>query len=119
MKPSFSSHVCPGDFVMFEHGKFDFKVRLEFDDISTPYDFDCYDKFDIERWKNGEWFYGGLVVSAWYNGFQLSEHITSLWGIECNFVNNNHLTECAGELLEEAIEEVMEFLKNARAKLAA
>ncbi len=120
MELSFSSYVCPGDSVTFGHGKFAFNVRLEFDDISTPYDFDCYNESDIERWKNDEWFYGGLVVSVWYNEIQLSHNITSLWGIECNFdENNSFLTEQAGELIEEVKGEAKELLKNIREKLAA
>ena len=76
----FSSYVCPGDSVMFEHGKFTFNVRLEYDDFSTPYEWECYSDSDITRWKNDDWFYGGLVVSVSYNGFHISDNIASLWG---------------------------------------
>ena len=116
----FSSYVCPGDSVMFEHGKFTFNVRLEYDDFSTPYEWECYSDSDITRWKNDYWFYGGLVVSVSYNGFHISDNIASLWGLECNFGNDNSfLMEYAGELVEEAREEAEELLEAVRIRLAA
>ncbi len=105
---------------MFEHGKFTFNVRLEYDDFSTPHELDCYSKSDIARWKNDEWFYGGLVVSVSYNGFHLSDNIASLWGLECNFGNgNSFLMEYAEELVEEARKEAEELLEATRIRLAA
>ncbi len=116
----FSSCVCPGDSVMFEHGKFTFNVRLEYDDFSTPYELECYSDSDIRKWKDDEWFYGGLVVSVSYNGFHLSDNIASLWGLECNFGNDNSfLMGYAEELVEEAREEAEELLEATRIRLAA
>ena len=66
-KNMFSSYVCPGDSVIFEHGKFTFNVSLEYDDFSTPYEWECYSDLDIRRWKDDDWYYGGLVVSVSYN----------------------------------------------------
>ena len=116
----FSSYVCPGDSVMFEYGKFTFNVRLEYDDFSTPHELDCYSESDIARWKNDEWFYGGLVVSVSYNGFHLSDNIASLWGLECNFgEDNSYLMMQAEELVKEAEEEAKNLLEVVRRQLAA
>ena len=119
-KNMFSSCVCPGDSVMFEHGKFTFNVSLEYDDISTPYEWECYSDSDIRKWKNDEWYYGGLVVSVSYNGVHLSDNIASLWGLECNFgEDNSYLMIQAEELVKEAGDEAKKLLESVRSRLAA
>ncbi len=84
---------------------------------------------DIMRaWRNDEWFYCGVVITAYLEDedgerIELPGMKASLWGIECNYpapldkrrksVPNAYLTEAASELLGEAIE----YAVAAKAKL--
>lgn len=109
---TYDAYVCPGDTITWCHDGFDLTARLEYDTYTKPTD--SYDDADIQRWKNDEWFYGGLVLSVSRNGVQLSDHAASLWGIECNFGDNNnddYLSDVAQDLQSEA-------LNVARARLA-
>ena len=116
----FNSYVCPGDTITWTHEGFDFVARLERDYDTNPTDFDCYDEADIQRWKNDEWFYGGLVLSVSRNGVELSDHAASMWGIDCNFGDNNdHLSEFAQELEAEALETARVELTRIKAALEA
>lgn len=103
--PQFDAYVCAGDTITWTAEGFDLAARLEHDTDTKPTDSECYSADDIQRWKNDEWFYGGLVVSVSLNGVELSDHAASLWGIDCNFGNDNsYLAEVAQELQAEAIE---------------
>jgi hypothetical protein len=102
--PQFDAYVCAGDSITWQAEGFDLTARLEYDTDSKPTDCDCYSAEDIRRWKADEWFYGGIVVSVSLNGVKLSEHASSLWGIYCNFgEDNSYLSEVAKELEGEAI----------------
>ena len=37
---------------------------FEYDEITRAHDYDCYNKEEIERWNNDEWFYVGLKANA-------------------------------------------------------
>lgn len=103
--PQFDAYVCAGDTITWKAEGFDLAARLEHDTDTKPTDSECYSADDIQRWKNDEWFYGGLAVSVSLNGVELSDHAASLWGIDCNFGNDNsYLAEVAQELQAEAIE---------------
>ena len=103
--PKFYSFVCVGDCISWSAEGFDFVATIEHDEDSHVDDSECYTLEDVERWKNDEWFYCGLIVSVWRNGYQIEKHAASLWGIECNFgENNDYLSEVAQELQAEAIE---------------
>ena len=60
----------------------------------------------MKAWKNDEWFYCGVILSAAIDGLELTDHVASLWGIEANYPDsdNAYLTEVANELLSEALE---------------
>ena len=60
----------------------------------------------MAAWKNDEWFYCGVILSAKIDELELTNHAASLWGIEANYPDsdNAYLTEVANELLFEAIE---------------
>ena len=130
--PAFDSYVCLGDSIAIEDGLYTFTARIEFDDDTSPDEFDCFDvncpdygeenaKY-IRAWRNGEWFYCGIAISAEYNGFALpGNYLASLWGIEANFPgsDNAYLSEVVSELLPEAKERATELLNTIRAKLAA
>lgn len=59
----------------------------------------------MAKWKRGDLFYCGIVLSISRGGFVLDEHAASLWGIECNWPDsdNDYLVEVANELLPEAL----------------
>ena len=61
----------------------------------------------VEAFKNDEWTFCGIVLSASYNDIDLTDHAASLWGIEMNYPNfdNSYLSKVANELLSEALEE--------------
>lgn len=103
--PQFSAYACQGDRIEWTAEGFDIVARLEYDTDTNPTDFDCYDTEDVQRWKNDEWFYVGVVLSVSRNGVELSDHAASLWGIDCNFsdTSNTYLSEVAQELEAEAI----------------
>lgn len=59
----------------------------------------------MDAWREGDWFYAGLVLSVSLEGVILDEHAISLWGIEVNHpdTDNRQLTDVANELLPEAL----------------
>jgi len=60
----------------------------------------------MTAWKNDEWFYCGVILSAAIDGLELTDQAASLWGIEANYPDsdNAYLSEVVNELLPEAIE---------------
>ena len=117
---TFNPYVCPGDTVNWSFEGFDFVARLECDYSATPYDFECYTPEDLQRWKNDEWFFGGIVLSVSRKGVELSDHAASLWGIDCNFSNDNsYLSEVAQELEHEALDVARVELTRIKAALEA
>lgn len=103
--PQFPTYACEGDRIEWTAEGFDIVARLEYDTDSNPEDVECYSPEDVQRWRNDEWFYVGVVLSVSCNGVELSDHAASLWGIDCNFSNtsNAYLSEVAQELEAEAI----------------
>jgi len=104
--PQFPAYACVGDTIAWTREGFDFVARLEYDNDTKPADFDCYDADYVERWRDDEWFYVGMVLSVSRNGVELSKNAASLWGIECNFSDTSsaYLSEVAQELEAEALE---------------
>ena len=95
---TFSKYACINDSITCTIGKYTFKATIKEDYDSSPFDDDYWEECDIKRWKNNEWFYCGIVLSCEYNGISL-ECNESLWGIACNFGDDNsYLTEVANEL---------------------
>lgn len=65
----------------------------------------------MDAWRNGQWFWCGIVLSVSRNGVEIDDSAASLWGIECNYPvfrkrdrANSYLIEVANELLGEALE---------------
>jgi len=75
----------------------------------------------VQRWKNDEWFYVGVVLSVSRNGVELSDHAASLWGVDCNFsdTSNAYLSEVAQELEAEALETARAEVARIRETLTA
>ena len=60
----------------------------------------------MDAWREGEWFYCGIVLSVARDGVVLESHVASLWGVEANYpgTDNAYLTAVADELLPDAVE---------------
>lgn len=119
--PQFDAYARQGDTISWTAEGFDLVARLEYDTDSNPEDVECYSPEDVQRWKNDDWFYVGVVLSVSRNGVELSDHATSLWGIDCNFNNtsNAYLSVVAQELQGEALEVARAELARMREDLAA
>jgi hypothetical protein len=68
----------------------------------------------MRAWRNDEWFYCGIAVTAWRAGIRLTgEYDAASWGVECNYPDsdNSYLSDIADDLAQEALD-------LARAKLA-
>ena len=104
--PQFPAYACTGDKITWKAEGFDLTATLEQDTDTKPTYFECYSSADIQRWKNDDWFYVGVVLSVSLNGVELSDHAASLWGVDCNFNNtsNAYLSEVAQELEAEALD---------------
>jgi len=104
--PQFNNYACTGDTITWKAQGFDLTATLEQDHDTKPTDYECYDEADIQRWRNDDWFYVGVVVSVSLNGVELSDHAASLWGVDCNFsdTSNTYLAEVAQELETEALD---------------
>ena len=99
----FRKYVCVGDSVEKEWNGMTLRAELLHDEFMTPDFCDCYSNEHIESWKRGEWFFGGLTVSLLCDDSVLGESLTSLWGLDCNVVDDNrYLDEVAEELFAEA-----------------
>lgn len=139
----FRDYVCAGDSIVTAHNGINYRATVEHDDDTTapPDRQDGYwpslnpksdgyigDKSPstlrrhmkraqatLDAWKNDEWFYCGIVISAFIvdddgDEIPLVDHAASLWGIECNYPElhkrrrrNEYLDECANDLLAEAV----------------
>jgi hypothetical protein len=104
--PQFDKYACTGDQITWKAQGFDLTATLEQDTDTKPTDSECYDEAEIQRWRNDDWFYVGVIVSVSLNGVELSDHAASLWGIDCNFndTSNAYLAEVAQELESEALD---------------
>jgi hypothetical protein len=116
----FRKHVCAGDCVESEWNGLTLRAELLQDQFVTPDDYDCYSDEHIEAWERDEWFFGGLIVSLLCGDSVIAENLSSLWGLDCNIVDDNtYLDEVAGELFEEAKPEAKTVVANLLGKLSA
>lgn len=114
----FDNYVVIGDHVEYTpennnpHG-FTIRATIAEDYDTTPLDFECYTEEQIEQWKDGYWFFAGVVLSVWKNGICLSDNAASLWGVKFNFSNasNSYLSDIVKELEPEALQEAETVLK--------
>ena len=69
----------------------------------------------MNEWKNDNWWYVVIAVTVEKNGILLTDEFgNALWGIECNYPgsDNSYLLQIANELIDEAMNEAREALKN-------
>jgi hypothetical protein len=132
----FDTYVCLGDTITCEAEGFTFTARIEHDPDYHIDNDDCHNVDQEvtgcneaqqkkliearEAWRNNDWFYCGIVISVSRNGVELNDHAASLWGIECNYPgsDNAYLSECANELIDDAVEAAREALEKTRAAIA-
>jgi hypothetical protein len=57
----------------------------------------------MRRWCDNQWRYWGVVLSVSKKGIVLDSHAASLWGIGVDG-DDSYLTECANEMIDEALE---------------
>lgn len=50
---------------------FEVRAHLEPDLDASPEDYDCFDQADIDAWKNDQWEFVGVVVTASKEGIDL------------------------------------------------
>lgn len=104
--PQFNSYALIGDSITWQKDGFDLTATLEADTDSHVKDSDCYSLIKIKQWKNDEWFFVGVVISASKNGVELLDHAASIWGTECNYNDrsNRHLASLARDMESEAVD---------------
>lgn len=132
----FSNFVCEGDSLACEVAGFEIVARIERDDCTDAPDqrqdgfwpslykdapgfigpgpnhrkrfADAQTKAEavMKAWREGQWFYCGIVLSVALESVTLDPNAASLWGIEANYPgsDNAYLTEAAQELLPEALD---------------
>lgn len=102
--PAFKNFACEGDTVQVAYKNLTIRARIHADHDTHPQDFDCYTPEQIEAWQNRGWSFVGIVLSVWLDDLCIDDHAASLWGIDCNLTDDNsYLTECANELMHEAV----------------
>lgn len=108
----FDKYACPGDSIRRNlTDSVAVVATLKFDDHTNIDDFDCYGEKDVARWKNDDWFFGGVVLSVEVSGETVRDNVASLWGVDTNFSKDNgYLTEVANDLLAEAKNEIRDIL---------
>ena len=104
--PRFDKYPLPGDSIVWRNGGFTLTASIDSDDVATPREVDCYSEEDIEGWKNGDWCYVGIVVTAEYKGWLLGDTAASLWGLECGLTEDSgdYLSEIAAAMLVEELQ---------------
>lgn len=117
--PAFPLHTCPGDFRDVQHGPFTIRATIHYDGHTRPDDYECYSPEIIAAWRRDEWRYVGVVLSVHLDDLELDARAASLWGVDCNFPggDNLYLSECADDLLPEALERAEQLRAQLVAKL--
>ncbi len=111
----FNKYACVGDSIRLRISD-DVSVvaKIIADNDRKPGDFDCYTEADICRWRRDEWFFCAVSLSLEVNRREIKEQLDSLWGVECNYgEDNSYLTEVANELLNDCgFDEIVAALKD-------
>jgi hypothetical protein len=109
--PAFDKFTCIGDSRRVTVDGFEFVATVLSDSDSSPDDYDCYSDEDKRAWRNDEWRFVGVHVSAHKADVELAE--ASVWGVACNFPgtdNGCYLCEVAADLASEAMHAAKEKL---------
>jgi hypothetical protein len=95
---------------------FDIRISVVYDDDCHPESFDCYDEQQLKAWRNDEWTFVGVIVTASKRGIELG--VSSLWGCERGWFPGNK--EFIDPLVDNPyIEDLVdEAVRSAKAELA-
>ena len=136
-KNKFDKYACIGDSITIDLGAVQIKARIEQDIDHNIDDDDCHNVDQSvtgcneeqqhklikarEAWYNNQWEYVGIVLSVWADDICIDSHVSSLWGIECNYPNsdNSYLSEVANDLLSESWEDIKKTVKEYKQKVNA
>jgi hypothetical protein len=126
----FDAYACEGDTLTVEINGIEYTATIVRDDHSHIDDDDCHNPDQEvtgcnkkqhkklmearQSWRNDEWFYGGIVISARKNSHEISDHLASLWAVEINYpdTDNAYLLDVANELLGQAVPQAEEDLES-------
>jgi hypothetical protein len=110
----FSKYACVGDSIRLRiSDDVSLVATIKQDDYERPSNSNVYSKDDVARWQKNEWFFCAIFLSLEVRRREVCDCLVSLWGIDCNFDNDNsYLTVVANELLPEALDEAVEWLKD-------
>ena len=117
----FQCNPQPGDFLTLNVGSVEVRATIKHDGHSRPSDYECYTPADCESWRQGEWYFCGVVFSVRANGRSVDEHHESLWGIDVNN-SGDYITEIANDMAKRVdltdialrLDECSRSLRNAR-----
>ena len=147
----FRPFVCPGDVISCETGPFTLSAQVVIDDcqdspdqrqdgfwpslyIGAPGFIGPGNNFRqrfaaaqasaeavMEGWRQGDWFYCGIVLSVTLEDVDLVRTAAALFGIEANYpgTDNSYLTDVANELVPEAVAAARETLVRLAARAQA
>ena len=101
--PDFGAYACIGDTVQMDAGHMRLVAKLHYDGDSTPDDVENFDPAQKQRWLDDEWFYAGVVLSVWVGDQLIADDVASLWGVEVNLDDNQHVTDVANDLIPAAL----------------
>lgn len=95
-----------GDKIEVDIAGVTYRATLEPDTDSRVEDTDNYSPEHVEAWKRDEWFFVGVVLTAWVDFTELARG-PGLWACEMNFPgsDNSNLTEAANDMLADMIEQ--------------
>lgn len=110
----FNKYACVGDSIRLRiSDDVSLVATIKPDDYERPSNSNVYSKEDVERWQKDEWFFCAIFISLEVKRREVCDCLVSLWGIDCNFdKDNSYLTVVANELLPEALDEAVEWLKD-------
>lgn len=108
--PKFDKYISVGDYVTWERNGFTLKAVIDFDPCSSIDDYEFDSKSQVQRWKNNDWFFGGVVISTYLDGI-LIDNSVSLWGLEVNMCKNRHIADVLADLEPEALHNATKVCK--------
>ena len=115
-KPFSRFDVIPGDSITCTVDGTDYTAAIRHDGDTTPDDYECYTPEQIRSWKDDDWCFVGVVITAERNGVDLGS-FDSLWGIESDSAPD-YLLEIANDLLNESIPQANEARKRVALAMA-
>ncbi len=115
--PQFDKYACVGNTLSITLDGYCITYTLHRDYHTSPDDFDCYTKEQIEAWQNDDWYFAGISATAKYKGLHLGE-VGVIWGVEVNLGDNAHASGTCFDMLGNALSEAKAKRKEMMAQLS-